>query len=255
MCFLVHKRTCFICTYKGNQGTQLQHHHCQLRDDTVLWINLFSIAQNSFWACDCAVDHVTVLSMMWQHYWQCCCITWTVQSHQQRHLASCQQHQHINNGTVAWSTVLSHHVDSAVTSMMGCCMINRAVASSTALWRHVNSLGTSRTVLSRDWQHCHNTLTAPTLLHDQQRCRIRSTVPSHQQQHCHMINSAIAWLTALSCHVNSTNTSTTALLHDQQRCHVTSTSPTHQGWHCWMIKSAVTSCQQCRHINDGTVTW
>jgi hypothetical protein len=275
MWVLVHKGTCFICTYKGNQGTALQHHHCQLRDDTVLWINLLPIAQNSFWACDCAVNHKTVLSMMWQYYWQCCCITSPVQSHQQWHFASCQQHQHINNGTAAWSTVLSHHVDSAVTSMTGGCMINRAVAWSTALWRHINSLNIIKngtvawlTALSHHihsagtvaWStallHHINSAVKSTmaLLHDQQRCCITSTVPSNQQRHCHMINIAIAWLTALLCHVNSTNTSTMALSHDWQHCHITSTAPTHQQQHCHRMDSTVASRWQCCHITSTALT-
>jgi hypothetical protein len=47
--------------------------------------------------CDSTVDHVTVPSLMWWHCWGYATV-----------LSNLWQCRHINNGTAAWSTVLSH---------------------------------------------------------------------------------------------------------------------------------------------------
>jgi hypothetical protein len=66
------------------------------------------------------------------------------------------------------------------------------------------------------------------------------------KRQCQRINdSTVAWLTALSHHVDSVGTSRTALLHDLQRCCIMLTVSSHQRLHCCMINSAVASCWQC----------
>jgi hypothetical protein len=59
-----------------------------------------------------------------------------------------------------------------------------------------------------------------------------STVLSHQQWHCGMINSAVTWSKALSHHVTVLSL----------MC-----------WRCWRDAAALSIMQQCRHWCDDTV--
>jgi hypothetical protein len=106
MHFCAHKRTCFICLYKGYRPVQINN-------GTVAWSTVLSHDVNSPVTWTAALSHDrqrwNTIDRAVTSCRQCCRMTLKALSHQGWHccmidsaVAWRQQHCHINNGTVAW---------------------------------------------------------------------------------------------------------------------------------------------------------
>ncbi len=173
-CILQHVNSTTLCVFRIISHTQASVSH----------VTLLSIMQQCCCWCDSTVN------VMRQHCWSCdsdrqCCRSCDSAIIDVTALSTwCDWAVDLVTALSTWCDSAVDHVTALSIMWQHCPSRDSAIVDVMALSTWCNIAVNHATVLSYDWQCCH----------------ITSTVPSHQQRHCCMINSAVTWLSALWHH-------------------------------------------------------